>query len=63
MIIRVHVAADGSASSLTVRRSSGYSSLDEAALTGVRQWRFAPARQGDHAVDGYFDVEVSFQLD
>ena len=63
VIIRVHVAADGSASSLSIRRSSGYSSLDEAALTGVRQWRFAPARQGDHAVDGYFDVKVSFQLD
>lgn len=63
VIIRVHIAADGSVSSLAVRRSSGYSSLDEAALNGVRQWRFAPARQGDHAVDGYFDVDVSFQLD
>lgn len=63
VIIRVHIAADGSVSSLAVRRSSGYASLDEAALNGVRQWRFAPARQGAHAVDGYFDVDVSFQLD
>lgn len=63
VIIRVHIAADGSVSSLAVRRSSGYASLDEAALNGVRQWRFAPARQGAHAVDGYFDVDVSFQLE
>ena len=36
--------------------------LDEAAVEAVRQWRFTPARSGDHPVRTWVSVPVRFRL-
>jgi len=45
----VSVNAQGTVGAIRVRTSSGYSDLDQSALTTVRRWRFRPAqRDGKH---------------
>ena len=62
VVLRVRVNADGRAEAVSIRESSGYHLLDEAALETVRQWRFLPARKADLTVAGLVDVPVSFRL-
>ena len=62
-LVRVLVSADGQAASVGLEKSSGHSSLDEAALAAVKSWRFVPARQGAQAVEAPYVVPVVFKLD
>lgn len=62
VLLRVFVNAEGLVEQLTLRKSSGYERLDEAALDSVKQWRFAPAKRGQQAVSAWVVVPVSFSL-
>lgn len=62
VILRVLVGAAGDAKAVSIRRSSGYRLLDEAALKAVGAWRFVPARVAERPVAGAVDVPVSFRL-
>jgi periplasmic protein TonB len=44
VLVQVTVDAGGEVTQVRLARTSGVGSLDEAALTAVRQWRFLPAR-------------------
>lgn len=48
VILRVELNETGRVTSATVKNSSGYSRLDEAALAAVRTWRCAPATRNGH---------------
>lgn len=61
--LRVHVRRDGVPSSVGLEKTSGSSALDNAALDAVRAWRFAPARQGEEAVDAWVLVPIVFRLE
>lgn len=61
--VRVLVTANGHAGSVGLEKSSGHPSLDEAALTAVKSWRFVPAKQGDKAIDSPYVVPLVFRLD
>jgi protein TonB len=63
VLIRVLVSADGIAASVGLEKTSGHPSLDEAALTAVKSWRFVPARQGGQAIESPYVVPVVFKLD
>jgi len=63
VLIRVLVTADGMAASVSLEKTSGHPSLDEAALTAVKSWRFVPARQGGQAIESPYVVPVVFKLD
>lgn len=60
--ISVEVSSEGSAVSVSLRRSSGVPALDQAALAAVRRWTFEPARAGGIAVASRVDVPVRFSL-
>ncbi len=60
--LRVHVSADGKALDVQLFKSSGFSRLDDAALTAVQHWRFVPAKQGNQSIEGWVIVPVSFKL-
>jgi periplasmic protein TonB len=60
--LRVKVTDQGRASSVNLKRSSGFPLLDEAALKAVRDWRFDPARVGSLAVESEIEVPVHFEL-
>jgi periplasmic protein TonB len=61
--LKVLVSADGRAEQVLLDRTSGFPTLDAAALDIVKKrWRFVPARQGDKAVSAWVVVPVEFEL-
>jgi len=63
VLLRVLVTAEGLAATVGLEKTSGHSSLDEAALTAVKSWRFVPARQGAQAIESPYVVPIVFKLD
>lgn len=62
VLLRVHVAAGGTAKAVVLHKSSGHSRLDEIAADTVRRWKFVPARQGSQPVDAWVIVPIQFSL-
>lgn len=63
VVLRVYVTADGRCGDLSVYRSSGHETLDEAAMEAVRQWRFVPGKHGDTTVASWVNVPIEFALE
>ena len=61
--LRILVDERGRASDVQVARSSGYDSLDDAAVSAVRRWQFVPATENSRAVSAWTEVSVVFRLD
>lgn len=62
VLLRVHVLASGKPAEIQVQQSAGHKQLDDAALAAVKRWSFAPAKQGDQAVDGWVTVPIDFKI-
>ena len=62
VLLRVHVASDGTPREIEVKTSSGSERLDRAALDAVKRWKFVPARVGDAATDAWVLVPIAFSL-
>jgi TonB family protein len=62
VVLRVEVNPDGTAGEIAVHQPSGYPVLDEAALTAVKRWRFAPPTDGAFTFSAVVDVPVRFDL-
>lgn len=62
VLLNVRVSAQGQAEQVQIKRSSGFSRLDEAALAAVQQWRFVPARRGEATVAASVVVPITFRL-
>ncbi len=62
VLLSVLVDVDGSVTSLKVKKSSGFSALDRAAVEAVEGWEFKPARRMGVAVSMSVDVPVRFVL-
>lgn len=62
VVLRVHVAADGSVTEVQLNTSSGHPRLDDSALATVRRWKFVPARHGQEAVAAWVLVPIAFTL-
>lgn len=58
VLVIIHVAANGYATGVDVAESSGFGSLDRAAVNAVRKWRFQPAMKEGVAVP--FDMPFRF---
>jgi protein TonB len=63
VMLRVKVSAQGLPLSVEIAQGSGFERLDESARQAVNRWRFIPARRGDEAVEGTFNIPVVFRLD
>ncbi len=63
VLLRVSVGADGTPLAVGIGQSSGHTSLDNAALLAVRQWRFMPAMRGGRPVSASAEVPIQFQLE
>ena len=61
--LHVLVGPDGRVQQIELERSSGFSRLDKAAMSAVRDWKFAPARQGEAAVAAWVLVPVNWNLE
>lgn len=62
VLLWVEVTSEGRPDSVTVRQSSGYPVLDEAALRAVKKWKFYPAKIGTLPVASRVEVPIRFQL-
>ncbi|MEO8407896.1 MAG: energy transducer TonB [Oxalobacteraceae bacterium] len=62
VLLNVRVSAQGQAEQVQLKRSSGFSRLDDAALAAVQQWRFVPARRGETTVAASVVVPITFRL-
>ena len=63
VVLKFQVLPDGSVGDIFVESSSGYSSLDEAAMAGVKNWVFYPATRGDQPVTVTVEKTVVFQME
>ena len=61
-LLRIHIEVDGRVSDVTVARSAGHQSLDEAAAEAVRRWRFEPAHNAAGPVSMWAVVPVEFRI-
>lgn len=63
-LVVIHVVVDksGHPSTVAIKRSSGYTVLDEAALKAVKSWRFYPAFLGEIPVEASVHIPVRFEL-
>jgi periplasmic protein TonB len=58
----VKVLRDGSVGEVTVKKSSGFHILDEAAIAEAKRWQFVPGHRGPKTLDAFVEVPVRFQL-
>jgi protein TonB len=63
VLLRAMINTDGTVAQLVVRKTSGFSRLDQAALETVKNWRFVPARRGGQIVPAWVVVPISFSLE
>jgi protein TonB len=63
VVLEVLVNREGKVRELSLSASSGYSVLDEAALTSVKNWLFDPGTRGGEKVDMWVKVPVRFKLE
>lgn len=62
VLLRVEVDGDGKTTGVSMIKSSGFASLDEAAIGTVKCWKFKPARIAGIAIATHVIVPVSFRL-
>ncbi len=62
VVLTITLGTDGKVASITVSRSSGFASLDNAARDAVRSWRWAPTVRNGEAVMVRGVVEIPFVL-
>lgn len=63
VVLEVLVNREGKVKELTLSTSSGYSVLDQAALTSVKAWLFDPGTRGGDKVEMWVKVPVRFHLE
>ena len=62
VLLLVRVTAQGRASHVALKQTSGFKLLDEAASASVLTWNFEPARVGTDAIESDIEVPVRFRL-
>ncbi len=62
VLLSVSVNEQGHVSSLSIKQSSGFPRLDNAARIAVTRWKFKPARMAGVALATVIDVPVRFRL-
>lgn len=62
VVLLIAIDKIGQPTQVQVQRSSGYSILDESALTAVRRWKFIPARASGAPADSLASLRVRFAL-
>lgn len=61
--LRVLVGGDGRVQQIALASSSGFAVLDNAAMSAVRDWKFAPYRRGDAAIASWVIVPFNWKLE
>ncbi len=62
VLLSVEILENGRPERITVKQSSGYAVLDEAALGAVRRWTFIPAQRNGQPIRSQAEVPIVFSL-
>ena len=62
-LLKVLVDQKGGTKQVEVSRSSGFTTLDKAAMKAVKRWRFQPARSGSGTVESWVKIPIVFDLE
>ncbi len=62
VVVRVLVSTEGLADKVELKKSSGSTILDQAALDTFKKWRFNPATVDGKPVADWFDIQFKFSL-
>jgi protein TonB len=62
VLLAVRVGRSGRPESVAVRNSSGFASLDAAAIAAVEHWEFEPGRLDGEPVPSQVEVPIRFEL-
>jgi len=62
VVLQVLVNGQGRVDDIRLDVSTGYSMLDRAAVTAVKNWLFEPGRQGETTVPMWVRIPVTFEL-
>lgn len=62
-VLRINIETNGTVSSVTTQKSSGFPILDGSANLAVKKWVFSPAKNGEFPVASTVDVPIRFDLD
>ena len=62
VVVRVLIGTDGQATQASVKTSSGFDRLDQAAINTVLKWRYVPGKRGGVPEAMWFDVPVNWVL-
>lgn len=62
VVLNVTVSGSGRATEISIKTSSGYDLLDQAALKAVKAWEFKPARIGAVGMESKIEVPIRFKL-
>jgi protein TonB len=63
VLLAVLVDAAGRPEAVEVQVSSGFASLDDAAVTAVKSWQFEPGRRDGEPIASRVEVPIRFQLE
>jgi len=63
VLVQALINVDGTVAELALRKSSGFTDLDQSALETVKKWRFVPARRGGNVVSAWVVVPITFSLE
>lgn len=63
VLLSVWVNTSGKADKVVIKKSSGFSRLDSAAIDTVQNWRFVPAKQGSQILASEVQVPINFILE
>ncbi len=62
VLLEVEVLSSGMAGKIRLKKSSGYSCLDEPAIGAVKKWQFIPAKEGGKPIDMWVAIPIRFEL-
>lgn len=62
VLLRVLIDELGETKAVEVSHSSGSDTLDQAATSAIKRWRFHPARRGDQPIESWVSVPIDFRL-
>jgi len=63
VVVRILIGSDGVAQKSEIQQSSGFSRLDQAALTAVMRWRYLPGRRSGVPETMWFTAPITFTLE
>ena len=62
VLLSAEILPDGRVGNTKIKKSSGYTILDQAALDGVKPWKFEPAKKSGKPFTLWVELPITFHI-